>query len=144
MVLRSPTAHDRHHSHLPQPQILHSCPSPSVSARIRPMFCLFIKKKKRFRLFWAVLGHCSCSQAFSSFYEWRPLSSCGLEASHCSEFSCCGAHALGARASVSLAHRLSYPKAPRSSQIRDQNLVPCIGKLILVHGTTREAPCTFL
>ena len=32
---------------------------------------------------------------------------CGARASHCSGFSCCGAQALGARASVVVAHGLS-------------------------------------
>ena len=32
---------------------------------------------------------------------------CGARASHCGGFSCCGARALGARASVVVAHRLS-------------------------------------
>ena len=39
----------------------------------------------------AVLGLCCCTQAFSS---------CGEQAAHCSAFSCCGARALGTRASV--------------------------------------------
>ena len=34
-------------------------------------------------------------------------SSCGAQASHCSGFSCCRAQALGARASVAVAHGLS-------------------------------------
>ena len=46
----------------------------------------------------AVLGlHC-CAQAFSS---------CGERTSHCRGFSCCGARALGAQASVVVAHGLS-------------------------------------
>ena len=32
---------------------------------------------------------------------------CGVRASHCSDFSCCGAWNLGARASVDAAHGLS-------------------------------------
>ena len=32
---------------------------------------------------------------------------CGVQASHCGGFSCCRAWALGARASVVVAHRLS-------------------------------------
>ena len=53
---------------------------------------------KYFILFLAALGlHC-CTQAFSS---------CGVRASHCSGFSCCGARALGARASVVVARGLS-------------------------------------
>ena len=49
-------------------------------------------------LFMAVLGLCCCVRAFSS---------CGARASHCSGFSCCGAQALDARASVVVARGLS-------------------------------------
>ena len=47
-----------------------------------------------FFLFLAVLGLRCCARAFSSCGEW---------ASHCSGFSCCGAQALGAQASVVVA-----------------------------------------
>ena len=69
----------------------------------------------------AVLGLCCCTWAFSSCGEGRARSTlhCGAWASHCGGFSCCGARALGAQASVvvapgfsscgswSLEHRLS-------------------------------------
>ena len=38
-------------------------------------------------------------QAFSSCDEWRRLSGCGVWASHCGGFSCCGAQALEYRLS---------------------------------------------
>ena len=44
--------------------------------------------------------------AFSSGGELGLLP-CGARASHCGGFSCCGARALGARASVVVAHGLS-------------------------------------
>ena len=43
---------------------------------------------------------------FSSCGKWGLLFSCSAQASHCSGFSCCGAWALRARASVSVAPRL--------------------------------------
>ena len=49
-------------------------------------------------LFLAALGLPCCARA---------LSSCGARASHCGVFSCCGAWALGTRASVVVAHGLS-------------------------------------
>ena len=53
-----------------------------------------------------VLGlHCH-AQAFSSCSEQKLLSSCGLRASHCSEFSFCRAWALGSQASVVVVPRL--------------------------------------
>ncbi|XP_070244028.1 zinc finger protein 793 isoform X4 [Bos mutus] len=48
---------------------------------------------------WAMLGlHC-CARAFSSCNEWGLPSSCGVRASHCSGFSCCGAQGLEHRLS---------------------------------------------
>ena len=85
---------------------------------------------------------------------------CGAWASYCSGFSCCGARALGAQASVvaacglsscgsrALERRLSSrwltglaaPRHVGSSQTRDRTHVPCIGRWILNHCTTREVP----
>ena len=101
--------------------------------------------------FLAVLGlHCR-AQAFSSCGEWGLLSSCGARTSHCGGFSCCGAQALG-RAGFSscslqaLEHRFCSRVClvalwhVGSSQTRDQTHVPCIGRWILNHRTTREVP----
>ena len=49
----------------------------------------------------------AATQAFSSCGKWELLSSCGARASHRRGFSCCGARALGARASVVVANGLS-------------------------------------
>ena len=48
---------------------------------------------------------------------------CGARASHCGGFSCCGAQALGTRASVVAAHRLSCSAA--RGIFPDQGLNPC-------------------
>ena len=54
----------------------------------------------------AMLGlHC-CTWSFSSCSEWGLLSSCSARVSHCSGFSCC-IWALGAQASVAVAHGLN-------------------------------------
>ena len=53
-------------------------------------------------LFLAVLGLCCCERAFSS---------CGVQTSHCSGFSCCRARALGGMGSVVVAHGLTCPAA---------------------------------
>ena len=55
----------------------------------------------------AALGLCCCAWAFSSCGEWGLLFVVVRGASHCGGFSCCGAQALGARASVVVARRLS-------------------------------------
>ena len=57
-------------------------------------------------LFLAALGLCCCAWAFSSCGE-RGYSLLQVQASHCGGFSCCRAWALGARASVVVAHGLS-------------------------------------
>ena len=69
-----------------------------------------------------------------------------MRASHCGGFSCCGAWALGARASVVVAHGLSCSAACgiRNSWTRDRTHVPCIGRQIRNHCTTREVPTSFL
>ena len=56
--------------------------------------------------FLAALGLRCCSQAFSSCGEGGPTLRCGARASHYSGFSCCGARALGLRASVVVARGL--------------------------------------
>ena len=65
-------------------------------------------------LFLAALGLRCCARAFSS---------CGSRASHCSGFSCGGAQALGARASVVVVHRLSCSLA--CGIFPDQGSNPC-------------------
>ena len=47
-------------------------------------------------IFLAALGFHCCAWAFSSCGE-RGLLCCGVRASHCGGFSCCGARALGMR-----------------------------------------------
>ena len=55
----------------------------------------------------AALGLRCCVQAFSSCSEQGATLGCGARASHCGGFSCCGAQALSARASVVAARGLS-------------------------------------
>ena len=61
---------------------------PSSHNQLPSMSASLFKKKKNY-LFLAVLGLCCCARAFSSCLEWRLLSSCGMQASHCGGFSCC-------------------------------------------------------
>ena len=55
----------------------------------------------------AVLGLRFCARAFSSCGKREATLHCGAQASHCGGFSCCGARALGMRASVVAAHGLN-------------------------------------
>ena len=107
-----------------------------------------------FQLCWVFIAAC---RLFSSCSEWWLLSSCSAQASHCSGFSCCGAQALRARASVvagsrlrscglrALEHRLRSPGARPSCSVACRifpeeglNLCPLIGRQILIHCATRE------
>ena len=63
---------------------------------------------------------------------------CGAQAFHCGGFSCCTAQALGMLASVVVVRGLSCPEACGILQTRDQTRIPCIGRQILNHWTTRE------
>ena len=58
-------------------------------------------------IYLAVLGLRCCAQAFSSCGERGATLHCGAWASQCGGFSCCGAWALGMRASVVASGRLS-------------------------------------
>ena len=57
--------------------------------------------------FLAVLGLRCCAWAFLWLWRAGATLRCGVQASHCGGFSCCGAQALGVRASVVVAHGLS-------------------------------------
>ena len=69
------------------------------------LFCSFLKNL--FILFLAALGLCCCVQAFLQLWRAGATLRCGVWASHCGGFSCCGARALGAQASVVAACGLS-------------------------------------
>ena len=74
------------------------------------------------------------------FIALRGLS---LVASHCGGFSCCRARGLGWaqwlwHTSVVALSDLSSSMWDLSSRTRDQTHVPCIGRQILNHWTTRE------
>ena len=112
-------------------------------------------------MFLVALGLRWCTRAFSSCEEWGLLSSCGARASLCGGFPSCRAWALGTWTSVAVAQGLiSCSWRPLehvgfsscgtqaqlcacylvSPQARDQTCVPCIGRQILIHYTTRETP----
>ena len=64
----------------------------------------------------------------------------GVWASHCCGLSCCGAWAPDAQAQKLWLTGPVAPQHVRSSQTRAQTHVPCIGRQILNHCATREAP----
>ena len=96
-------------------------------------------------LFLAVLGLCCCVQAFSSCGE-RGLLSLRCTAFRCTGFSSCGTRAqqlwlVGSRAQAQKLWLtgLVILQHVGSSRTRDRTCVPCIGRWILNHCTTREA-----
>ena len=111
-------------------------------------------------IFLDVLGLRCCVRAFLQLQRAGATLPCGAQASHCGGFSCCRAWALGARASVVVAHGLqqlwltgSRAQAQQlwrmglvalqhvgSSWTRARTRVPCIGRRILNHCATREDP----
>ena len=92
-------------------------------------------------LFLIALGLCCCSRTFSSCGEQELLSSCGVQASHCSVFSCCRAQALGHAGFGSYGMWAQWlwrtglvaPWHVGSFWTRDQICVPCLGRWILNH-----------
>ena len=61
-------------------------------------------------------------------------------ASHCRGLSCCGAQAPDAQAQPLWPTGPAAPRHMGSSQTRARTRVPCIGRQILNHCATREAP----
>ena len=68
----------------------------------------------------------------------------GARASHYCGLSCCGARAPDAQAQQLWRTGLVAPRHVGSSQTRARTRVPCIGRQILNHCATREAPLQFL
>ena len=102
---------------------------------------------QNFFFFLAVLG-LHCCTGFLQLWTVGATLRCGAQPSHCGGFSCCGAWALGVRASVAAARGLSScgtgaqqlwhtglvaPRHGGSSRTRDRTCVPCIGRWILNH-----------
>ena len=88
-------------------------------------------------LFLAALCLCCCTRAFSSFGEQGLLSNSSVRAPHCCDFSFCGACALECELSSCGTQVLVAPQHVVSPQTRNQTHLPCIGRQILNHWTTR-------
>ena len=95
------------------------------------------KKKKSIYLFLAALGlHCCSSSplvvATGGYSSWD------AQASHLGGFSHCGPQALGAPASVAMAHGLSWSAG--SSWTKDRTHVFCTGRQVLNQWATMQVP----
>ena len=124
--------------------------SPALNSAVlaRPFFPFFFFCNFIY-LFLAVLDLRCCAGFFSSCSKQGLLSSCGVRASHCSDFSCAaqvpgrrGFSIAGSRAQApQLWHTgLAAPRAVGSSRTRDLNHGSCVSKRIPHHWATREAP----
>ena len=90
------------------------------------------------------LGLQCCGWLFSSCEEWGLFPSCSVWASHCSGFSCCGAWGLG-HGFRGCGAQFSCPAI--CGIFPGQGIgthVPCIGRQILTHWTTREVLCSLI
>ena len=81
-------------------------------------------------IFMAALGLCCCTRAFLWLRRAGATLHCDARASHCSGFSCCGARALGAQASVAVAQGLSSC----GSWALERRLSSCGTRASLLHG----------
>ena len=84
-----------------------------------------------------------CYVGFLSLRRRGPLSSCGAQAPR-GGLSCCRVQALGPRAQWLWRTGFVAPWHVGSSQTRDRTHVPCLGRWILNHWTTREVLHIFL
>ena len=115
-------------------------------------FFFFFLKKIFLFIFGCVESSLLCA-GFLQLLRAGATLCCGAHVPHCGGFSCCGAQALGTRASVVVARGFSScgtqaqqlwftglvaPRHVGSSRIRARTRVPCIGRQILNHCTTRE------
>ena len=97
------------------------------------LFCLFI-------YFYGCVGSSFLCEGFLQLRQVGATPHRGARASHHRGFSCCGAQAPDAQAQQLW---LTGPVAPRhmgSSQTRARTRILCIGRQILNHCATREAP----
>ena len=87
----------------------------------------------------AVLGLRFCARAFSSCGKWGATLHRGTRASHYRGLSRCGAQAPDAQAQQLWPTGPAAPRHAGSSQTRARTRVPCIGRQVPNHCTTREA-----
>ena len=122
------------------------------------MFMFFFKINLFYLFIFGCFGSSLLCAGFLQLRRAGATLCCSVRASQCGGFSCCGARALGARASVVVACRLQQswlagsraqaqqlwcrglvaPWHVGSSRTRARTRVPCIGRRILNHCITRK------
>ena len=92
-----------------------------------------------FFYFFGCVGSSFLCEGFLYWWQAGATLHCGARASHYRGLSCCGAQAPDAQAQLWLTG-LVAPRHVGSSQTRARTRVPCIGRQILNHCATKEAP----
>ena len=121
---------------------------PAVEWRISTWFVLPVSSYFFFLIFiylfiLFIYGCVGSSLPYEGFLQLRQAGAtlhCGARASHYRGLSCCGAQAPDAQAQQLWLTGLVPPRHVGSSQTRARTRVPCIGRQILNHCATREAP----
>ena len=106
-------------------------------------FFFFLKERYLFIYLFIYLGCVGSSFLCEGFLQLQRAGASlhrGAWASHCRGLSCCGAQAPDAQAQQLWLTGLVAPRHVGSSQTRTRTRVPCIGRRILNHCATREAP----
>ena len=108
---------------------------------------LFFLKKVQLFIYLFIFGCVGSLFLCEGFLQLRWAGAtlhCGAQASHCRGLSRCGAQAPDSQAQWLWLTSLVVSRHVGSSQTRAQTRVPCIGRQILNHGATREAPTALL
>ena len=105
----------------------------------RTQILLFLKNLFIY-LFIGCVGSSSLCEGFLQLRRAEATLHRGARASHYRGLSCCGAQAPDAQAQQLWHTGLVAPRHVGSSQTRARTRVPCIGRQILNHWATREAP----
>ena len=95
---------------------------------------------KKFLFIYGCVGSLFLCEGFLQLRQVGATLHHGVRASHYRGLSCCGAQAPDAQAQQLWLTGLVAPRHVGSSQTRARTRVPCIGRQIPNHCTTREAP----
>ena len=113
----------------------------SSSSHHRPPQIFFFNFIYLFIYFiYGCVGSSFLCEGFLQLWQVGATPHCSAQASHCRGLSCCGAQAPDAQAQQLWLTGLVAPRHVGSSQTRARTRVPRIGRQILNHCATREAP----
>ena len=100
-------------------------------------FLSFLNKNKFIYLFtFGCVGSLLLHAGFLQLWQVGATLHCSVRASHCSGFSCCGAQALGTRASVVVARRLQS-----TGSVVVARRLWSTGSVVVAHGLSCSVAC---